>query len=63
MVKGKKSYETPVVAALGNVQDVTHALFWSGSGDILSGFVEENLGIDVDNGCSDFTSSFCSTGS
>ena len=50
-IRNKKRYEQPRVSVLGNVKDVTHALFWNGSGDILSGFVEDVTGIDVPDGC------------
>lgn len=44
MTKQKKPYQRPRVSILGKVTDVTHALFWTGSGDFLSGFIQQAEG-------------------
>lgn len=52
----KKVYETPVLAVLGDVEEMTQNIFSPGTGDILSQI------IDQESGCTRLNL-FCNTGS
>lgn len=57
----RKTYTAPTLKRYGAMQEITQAIIYPGSGDILSQIVEDTLGVDVNDGCSDsgWSSYFC----
>ncbi len=49
----RKTYVAPIVKRYGAVEELTKAIIWPGSGDILSQIVEalSDGQIDVNDGC------------
>ncbi len=52
----RKAYVAPVVTRYGAVEDITKAVIWPGSGDILSQIVEalSDGQVDVNDGCPNY---------
>lgn len=49
-----KPYVVPVVRRYGAIEEITQAVLWPGSGDILSMVTESQTGVDVNDGCPKF---------
>jgi len=57
-----KTYVAPKLKRYGPVEEITQAIIWPGSGDIMSQIVEDTTGRDVQDGCPRFAPGLC-TGS
>lgn len=49
-----KPYVVPTLRRYGAVEEITQAVLWPGSGDILSMVTESQTGTDVNDGCPRF---------
>lgn len=49
-----KPYVVPTVRRYGAIEEITQAVIWPGSGDILSMVIENQAGVDVNDGCPRF---------
>ena len=59
---GKNHYEAPKLTRLGDVESLTQAIFWPGSGDIWSAMVQDAGLNPPGDGCSRYLQQYC-TGS
>jgi len=52
----RKTYVAPIVTRYGAVEEITKAVFWPGSGDILSQIIEtlSDGELDVGDGCPNY---------
>lgn len=57
----RKTYVAPSLKRYGAMQEITQAVIYPGSGDLLSQLIEDNSNLDVEDGCKEtgWSSYFC----